>query len=139
MNGAIEITVVSPTETLLEASTRGVEIPAVNGELGVLPDHAAAIVQLKPGMVKILGERPAETAYFFVAGGFFQIRDNKATLMAETIEARTRIDRDRAGKAEGRALQRLDGKGTDVDISRALASLARARARLKLAELREKS
>ncbi len=138
MNGTIELMVVSPAQTLLQTTARGVQIPALNGEFGVLPNHAAIVVQLKPGMVKIVGHEREEAVHYFVADGFFQIRDNKATLIAETIEAEARIDHERAGRAEGRAQQRLASKDSAVDISRALGALARAKARLKLAELSQK-
>jgi F-type H+-transporting ATPase subunit epsilon len=138
MGPLINVTVVSPTATFLEVLARGVQIPGLLGERGVLPNHTAAIFALKPGVITIAGVKEEDSASFFVADGFFHISDNQAMILAKTVEPAQRIDFERASKAEQRAEQRLVAKEASLDIERALASLARARARRALAELTKK-
>jgi F-type H+-transporting ATPase subunit epsilon len=132
MGPVIEVKVVSPTATLLEVDARGVQVPGLMGEMGILPNHAAAIVQLKPGVVSIAGVSADDSARFFVADGFVQVENNVAVILARTVEVAHSVDADRAQRALERALKRLDAKDVGLDIDRALAALARARARISL-------
>jgi F-type H+-transporting ATPase subunit epsilon len=69
-----------------------------------------------------------------VAGGFAEVRNDKAIVLADTAERPAEIDRARAERARERAERRLSGRSEgEVDYHRALLALARAVARIMAA------
>ena len=62
--------------------------PGTEGELGILPRHAALLTTLKVGelLIKLSGaEEP-----LFVSGGFLEVSNNKVTVLAETPQVETK-------------------------------------------------
>jgi F-type H+-transporting ATPase subunit epsilon len=110
--------------------------PGVDGELGVLPRHIPLLTELRPGTVKV--RNGSEDQFFFVSGGFLEIRPDEVTVLADAAEHAEDIDEARAEEARRRARDLLQQKLSDTDQAVASAALARAEARLKLAELRRR-
>ena len=110
--------------------------PGSEGELGVLPHHIPLLTALAPGAVKVRND--ADEQYFFVSGGFLEVRPDQVTVLADAAERADDIDEARAEQARRRAESMLQQKTTDADQAAAAAALARAEARLRLAELRRR-
>jgi F-type H+-transporting ATPase subunit epsilon len=126
----------TPTRMLVSAEADEVVAPGVEGYFGVLPGHAAFLTTLAPGEVTY---RSGQTEHrVAVTGGFAEVRAERVIILAENAERPEEIDRERAERARRRAEMRLQGKGPDgsqeeVDFARALTALARALARLIVA------
>ena len=59
-SGLLRVVVVTPEQTVLDATTDFVALPLYDGELGVAPSHAPMIGRLGYGELRIgHGERPA--------------------------------------------------------------------------------
>lgn len=130
----LTVRVLSPEAELASVEAKEVSIPALYGYMGLRPAHAPIIAQIGLGTLEIKGNEDQSDKYF-VSGGYFELLDDQLTLLVDTIERSHEIDTERAGQAIDRALERLGAKSDiSVDISRALASLERAKARKKLAE-----
>jgi F-type H+-transporting ATPase subunit epsilon len=74
-----------------------------------------------------------------VIGGFAEVSGDRVIVLAEGAERPEEIDRERAERARQRAEQRLAGRtprgsSEEIDYTRALAALARALARLQVAD-----
>lgn len=110
--------------------------PGSEGELGVLPHHIPLLTALAPGAVKVRNE--GDEQFFFVSGGFLEVRPDQVTVLADAAERAEDIDEARAEEARRRAESMLQQKTTDADQAAAAAALARAEARLRLAELRRR-
>jgi F-type H+-transporting ATPase subunit epsilon len=110
--------------------------PGVEGELGILPRHIPLLTTLKPGSVKVRNE--GEEQFFFVSGGFLEVRPDEVTVLADSAERAEDIDEARAEEARRRAQGMLEQKLTAADQAVASAALARAEARLRLAEVRRR-
>jgi F-type H+-transporting ATPase subunit epsilon len=110
--------------------------PGSEGELGILPQHIPLLTFLKPGTVKVRNE--GEEQFFFVSGGFLEVRPDEVTVLADAAERAEDIDEARAEEARRRAADLLQQKLSDADLAAASISLARAEARLRLAELRRR-
>src|SRR5260370_8974015 len=64
--------------------------PGTEGMLGILPRHAALLTTLKAGELRIkLGgaEEP-----LFVSGGFLEVSNNQATVLADTAQHPEELD-----------------------------------------------
>ena len=131
---SIKLDIVTPERIVYSQDVDFIVAPGSEGQLGVLPGHAALITSLDIGILKIkTGEKEEELA---ISGGFFEVKDNKAVVLAETAERAEDIDVTRAMKAKERAEQRLAAKVADMDLLRAEAALKRAMTRLKVADKR---
>jgi F-type H+-transporting ATPase subunit epsilon len=108
--------------------------PGAEGQLGILPRHAALFSLLSAGpLVVRKGTDEQELAVF---GGFLEVANNRVLVLADTAERVEEIDEERAERARQRAEQALREAGTAIEIEEALASLRRARVRANLARRR---
>ncbi len=124
----LQVSVLSPSKIVAQATTSYLQVPGINGYLGILPGHTSFVTELGVGELKI-GEGNKEV--YFVAGGYLDVNNDKVTVMVDVAELLPQIDRKRAEEAKNRALQRLEQK-VDIDIGRAQAALMRAQVRLDL-------
>ena len=111
-----------------------VVIPGILGELGVLPLHAPLLTVLKPGEIRVV--RDDEESFIAVSGGFVEVLGNKVTILADTAERAEEIDSQRTEEAFKRAQKEIVSATSDVDLERAMASLRRSQARMKVARRR---
>lgn len=80
----IAVSVISPEATVFEGRASQVLVPAWDGQLGILPDHAPMVALLGEGELRIDAEGGQQT--FRVAGGFLQVVDNTVTVLSERAE-----------------------------------------------------
>ena len=127
------------TAERLVYSEEGVErliVPGVEGELGVLTLHAPLLTMIQPGVLRIV--KGGDEVEMAITGGFIEVRQNRVTILADAAERAEEIDAVRAEEARRRAQRRLEERISEEDLARAAASLARALARLKVAERRRR-
>ena len=110
--------------------------PGIDGELGILPRHAPLLTALKPGEIRVV--KDGEESYIAVSGGFLEVLGNKVTILADTAERAEEIDVQRAQEALKQAEERVVSRTSDMDLERALASLRRSQARLRVAQRRRR-
>jgi len=123
--------IVTPVRKVFSEDVRFFVAPGSEGELGVLPEHAALITALKIGLLRI--EQEGKKFNIAISGGFLEVRDSKATVLATAAERAEEIDVERAEAAKQRAEQRLAARAPDLDVLRAELALKRALNRLKAA------
>ena len=127
------------TAERLVYSEEGVErliVPGVEGELGVLTLHAPLLTMIQPGVLRIV--KGGDEVEMAITGGFIEVRQNRVTILADAAERAEEIDTVRAEEARRLAQRRLEERISEEDLARAGASLARALARLKVAERRRR-
>lgn len=108
--------------------------PGMDGQLGILPNHAPLLTALQPGEIRVV--REGEESYMAVSGGFLEVMANRVTILADTAERAEEIDTERAEEAMQRAQERIESSVSDMDLQRALASIRRSQARLLAARRR---
>jgi F-type H+-transporting ATPase subunit epsilon len=129
----IHLELATPIRLLVSEDVDEVVAPGSEGYFGVLTGHAAFLTTLGTG--ELTYRRGRQEHYLAVSGGFAEVRNDKMIVLVDTAERPEEIDRDRAERARRRAEQRLAGRGTEtVDYARAMAALARALNRLRVAE-----
>jgi F-type H+-transporting ATPase subunit epsilon len=129
----MHVEVVTAERELYNGEADSLIAPGSEGELGILPRHAALLTTLKAGemLIKLGGaEEP-----FFVSGGFLEVSDNKVTVLAESAEYAEEIDQARAEAARRRAQEHLAQAQSDVERADLLGALERAVARIHVAEI----
>ena len=129
---------VTPQRLVLEEPIVSLQAPGSEGYLGVLAHHAPLITTLRPGRLEVR-DAAGRTSMYAVSGGFLEVSNNRATVLADTAELAEEIDVTRAKSAAERAESRLRGNGgapteaQEVDRDRAQRALERARNRMALA------
>src|SRR3990172_7806540 len=109
--------------------------PGTEGEFAVLPEHAAFITTLVPGELRII-RRGQEEEVMAISGGFFEVRNDRVVVLADTAERAEEIDIARAEAARREAEETLRERREVADLVQTEASLRRALARLRVAERR---
>lgn len=93
---------VSPETVLFSGDVDQVDLPGIEGDLGVLPGHAPMVTLLRPGIVTIMREGQREPVV--VVGGFAEMGPGGLTVLA-----------DRAGSREDFDLDLLAGDIKDIE------------------------
>jgi F-type H+-transporting ATPase subunit epsilon len=108
-------------------------VPTSEGQITVLPSHAALMAGLAIG--EMVAVAAGEELAFAIHGGFIQVAADEVTVLADAAEHLDEIDEERAEEARQRAAERLadGGAGTEsFDLLRAQLSLQRALLRLRV-------
>lgn len=130
----VPLRVVSVERSLFEGDVDFVVANGVEGELGILPRHAALMTILKPGALKIT--QGDQEQLLFVGGGFLEVLPDRVTVLADVAEHADEISVERAEEARRRAQERLAGTLTAAEEIEFQNALAMAEARLRLARAR---
>lgn len=128
----IKLEIITPKETVYKEEVDGVEAPAVDGLIGILPRHAPLVTALKTGVIRVkLGNKEK---FISVSEGIMDVKPDQINIVARTAELPEEIDLERAKEAKERAEQRLEEQSAKMDHYRAEGALERALARIKAAE-----
>lgn len=127
----IKLVLLTPTKKLFEVETSELSLPALNGEMGVLPNHESYMAQLGYGVLSYVQE--GKTYYFAVEAGMVEVANNVVTVLADSAEEAATIDIERARKALARAQDRRKGINSGIDMTRAERAEYRAMARIDAA------
>ena len=114
--GLMKLTILSPERRLLEgASVDEVTLPTSEGQIQILPGHAPMVGTLATGVFGYKNTAGSDSAGV-ISSGFFEVKDNVVSVMAETLELRGEINLERAKKAQSQAEDVL--KAADLDEHR---------------------
>lgn len=124
----LRVELVSPEREVWVGEADSVSAKTIEGELGILPQHAPVLGVLEDGSVVRIkpADGDADVAATVVGGGFFSVSDNEVSVLAERAELGSEID----VEAARRTLQEI--LAGERDEQTALAE-RRARARLRAA------
>ncbi len=119
----IQLEIVSPEKLLLSRPVDMVVIPAAEGDMGVLLNHAPFVVQLRGGTIRLY-EGETVTDRLFVSGGFAEVTPERITVLADEVIPVAELSRAVAERrlAEAKAAYEVAGK---VDVPTEDAALDR--------------
>ena len=130
MANTIHVDVVSLTESIYSGDAEFVVLPGIMGELGIYPQHAPLITQIKPGEVRIKIPGRDEPQIVFVQGGFLEVQPNVVTVLSDTAIRARDLDEAKALESKQRAEEALQNKTSKEEIAAAEGELAGAVAQL---------
>ena len=113
---------VSPERVLVEEQVDEVQIPGLDGYMGVLPGHAPLLSELKAGGVLTYRSGAAGEKVIAVYGGFVEVQADRVRILADFAERKEEINVEEA--------RRQLSKATELDD---LDAIERARARVDAA------
>ncbi len=126
----IKCVVVTPEKIMLEKEGTMVVVPAFDGEIGILPGHAATLARLGPGELRL--SSGSEKTSLFIDGGFCQVSDNVVSILTSRVRELKQLDRT-ALETELTELQASSSSSAEGQKERA-EKMDRVRAALRLAK-----
>jgi len=128
----IALEVVTPERHLVREQVNEVQMPGLQGYLGILPGHAPLITELWMGELSY--KKGAQAFHLSVIGGYAEVLADRVIVLADVAELAEGIDVERARAARDRAERRLvRPEDPEVDWARASLALQRALLRLQVA------
>ena len=82
---------VSPERKLASIDAKSVVIPGVEGDITLLPNHADFLTSLRPGILVV--EDSGNVQEFLVTGGFVEVSNSVATVLAEKAVLKVEADK----------------------------------------------
>jgi F-type H+-transporting ATPase subunit epsilon len=132
MADTFDIEIATPERLLAREKAVRSQIPAKDGYIGVLPDHAALLSELGIG---VLTYTTPEDHRFSLAirGGFLEILNNVVRVLPDIAERGQEIDVSAAEKALKEAQDAMINPALGIDIASALIAAQHAQARIDAA------
>jgi F-type H+-transporting ATPase subunit epsilon len=126
----LKLEIVTPEGTAFSDDVNMVTLPAVEGQIGVLPHHVCLMTEVVPGEIIV---RTADQDRFFAVGeGLVDITADRVTIVTDMAVAADRIDEARVEEARARAAARLREKISHEEVAAVNASLARSLVQLRV-------
>ncbi len=115
MADKLHFSLVSPERELVSKEVDAVDIPGVEGLLGILPNHAPFMTILAPGIVILKNGNEQEK--FLVRGGFAEVTPAGLTVLAEEATPVTELDKSSIDGHLSRAREELSEAGDNAEKS----------------------
>ena len=131
MANTVHIDVVSAEASIFSGEAEFVVAPAGGGEVGIYPNHAPMITNIKPGALRIKQNNLAEETLIFISGGILEVQPGMITVLADTAVRGHDLDEAKAIAAKEAAMEAMKNRNSDMDYAAAQAELAEAIAQIQ--------
>lgn len=129
-----KLEVATPEEMVYSADVEMVTLPAVEGQMGLAPQHVRLITLLVPG--ELIIRRDGRDELLAVGEGLIEVTNDHVSIATNMAVAADKIDEAAAQQARQRAVDRLKEKLSSEEVASVNASLARALAQLRVKRTR---
>ena len=129
MAGTLTFTIVTPDAVVYSRDVQMVTLPAIQGQIGVLPGHIPLLTQIVPGEV-IVREADGQETFLAVGEGLVEVTGTRVAIVTDMAVAADSIDEAKAEEARQRAAARLRDKLEDEEVAAVNGALARSLAQL---------
>ena len=130
MADTLKLEIVTPDHTPYSADVEMVTLPAIDGEIGVLPHHIPLLTRIVPG--ELIVRKDGLDTFVAVGEGIVLITGDRVSIVTDMAVAAESIDEAKAEEARQRAAARLRDKMSDEEVASVNAALARSLAQLKV-------
>ena len=104
----IQLDVVTPQKLAYSEQVDLIEGPAIDGLIGILPDHAPLVTAMQIGVVRVV--KDGEESQIAISEGFMEVQPERINLVVRTAELPEEIDIERAESAKERAKERIESE-----------------------------
>ena len=132
MADSFSLEIATPERSITHEEAVRAQIPAKDGYVGILPDHAPLIGSLGIGTLSYV--TPQGGKYnIAVHGGYFEVRDNQVRVLADAGEPGVEIDYSKAQHELEQSSRELENLSEGSDPAQALSAVLSATARAEAA------
>ena len=89
---SFDVSVVTQVKKILEQEAGYLRLRTSEGDIGILPNHAPFVAELSMGKMEIESPNKDRRDIYFLSGGFLEISNNQATIIADEIFPIEEID-----------------------------------------------
>src|SRR5262245_1571781 len=126
----IRLEIVTPEGVAYLDDVDMVTLPAVEGQIGILPMHVPLMTQMVPG--EMIVRKGGQDRSLAVGEGFVAITNDHVAILTDLAIAAENIDEAKAEEARQRAEARLREKLSAEEVASVNAALARSLAQLRV-------
>ena len=127
----LTLNLITPEKQLIsDLQVDMVILPALLGEMGILPGHVKTIVQL--GMGSLRYKKDGKEEAFAALGGFVEVLNDVVNVFAESASLADEIDEEAEKQKIKAAKESLSNKDADIDFELAELEIKQAIARMKV-------
>ncbi|MBO5011019.1 MAG: ATP synthase F1 subunit epsilon [Elusimicrobiaceae bacterium] len=127
----LTLNLITPEKQLIsDLQVDMVVLPALLGEMGILPGHVKTIVQL--GMGSLRYKKDGKKEAFAALGGFVEVLNDEVNVFAESASLADEIDEEAEKQKIKAAKASLSNKDADIDFELAEMEIKQAIARMKV-------
>ena len=130
MADTLKLEIVTPQAIVFSDDVHMVTLPAIEGEMGVYPQHERLITQVVPG--ELLVTKDGVDTLIAVGEGLVEVTATHVSILTDMAIRAEHIDEARVQEARARAEARLQEKISDEEIASVNASMVRALAQLQV-------
>jgi len=130
MPSTLKLEIVTPEAKVYSEDVEMVTLPAVEGEMGVFPQHVPLMTQIVAG--EIIVRKDGKDFFLAVGEGFVEVTGERVAIMTDMAMRAESIDEAKAEEARQRAENRLAEKIDDEEAALVNATLAHSLAQLKV-------
>ncbi|NKF51893.1 F0F1 ATP synthase subunit epsilon [Shewanella sp. WXL01] len=134
----VKLDIVSAENSMYHGEVSFFEVSGVEGELGIMPNHAPLLTKIKPGMARIIKQDGSEDV-MYLSGGILEVQPASISVLADVAMRADDIDEKAALEAKQRAEQAIANAGADFDYEAATIELAKSLAQLRVVETIKKN
>lgn len=124
---SMQLSVVTPEQTVLESAADAVLVTLVDGELGILPNHSPMIGRLGYGAMQV--RTGQNVSRYYVDGGFVQVEGNRVSVLTNRAMPVAEIDAAAAQEQLAAAQARTAASAEEAAIRDRLVAQARGQVR----------
>ena len=89
---SFNVSVVTQVKKILEQEAGYLRLRTSEGDIGILPNHAPFVAELSMGKMETESPNKDRRDIYFLSGGFLEISNNQATVIADEILPIEEID-----------------------------------------------
>lgn len=130
MADTLRLEIITPQAIVFSEDVNMVTLPAVDGQIGVYPQHVRLITQIVPG--EIIVNLNGQDRSLAVGEGLVEISAHEVAIVTDMAIPAEHIDEAKVEEARERAAARLSEKISDEEVATVNASLARSLAQLQV-------
>jgi|SRR5262245_51375616 len=130
MAKTLRLQIITPEATVYSEDVDMVTLPAVEGQIGILPQHIRLMTQMVPG--EMIVSKDGHDDFLAVGEGLVEVTRDRVSILTDMAVAVEKIDEARAEEARQRAAARLHEKISAAEVASVNASLTRSLTQLKV-------
>ena len=133
----LRLEIVTPEATVYCENAELVTLPAIEGQMGIYPQHIRLMTKLVPG--ELIVHKDGLDAFLAVGEGLVEITGNRVSIVTDMAIPADKIDEAKAEHEQQSAAARLSAQASSQDLASVNASLARSLAKLAVKRHRRPS
>jgi len=130
MTETLKLEIVTPQAIVFSDDVHMVTLPAIEGEMGIYPQHERLITQVVPG--ELLITKDGADTILAIGEGLVEVTATHVSILTDMAIRAEHIDEAAVQEARDRAQARLREKISDEEIASVNASMVRALAQLQV-------